>query len=303
MLVPNRHDNSGEYRYGFNGKENDNEVKGEGNSYDFGARMYDPRVARFFAIDPFFRSFPDWSPYVYAFDNPIALIDENGEFGDDPRGKFYKTMGPAAMKAITAKDINANKYKGLYTLAQYRVENGFNLNSPGNNPFNIKGKGDAGQIELLTTEFVNGKQKRMTQNFAAFSSLEAGFEGYLNLLETNFPDASSALSDNSKTISNFADGLMHGTKGVYATDPNYPDKMKNMLKGVIKDFEKDFKKQLEDNNNIITNQSKTLEDKKATKEDKAKATSTIAKYKKANDNINKELKSLKEFKKNEGITD
>ncbi|RUT67930.1 hypothetical protein D0817_23645, partial [Flavobacterium cupreum] len=36
MLVPNRHADTEEYRYGFNGKELDNELKGEGNSYDYG---------------------------------------------------------------------------------------------------------------------------------------------------------------------------------------------------------------------------------------------------------------------------
>ena len=265
--------------------------------------MYDPRVGRFFSLDPFFRNSPDWSPYVYACDNPITLIDENGEFGDDPRGQFYKTMGPSAIKAINAMDVNANKYKALYTLAQYRIENNFNLNSPGNNPFNIKGKGDSGQIELMTTEYIKGKPKKMIQKFAAFSSLEAGFEGYLKLLETNFPNASAALANNSETISDFADGLMHGKKGVYATDPNYPTKMKIMLKGVIRDYEKDFNKQLESNNNEIAKQTEVIANKKTTKEEKAKANSTIAKYKNSNDNINKELKTLKEFKKNEGITD
>jgi len=39
MLVPNRHSSSNSYRYGFSGKELDNELKGEGNSYDFGAPL------------------------------------------------------------------------------------------------------------------------------------------------------------------------------------------------------------------------------------------------------------------------
>ncbi len=265
--------------------------------------MFDPRVGRFFKIDPYTNNFPDWSPYVYAFNNPIALIDENGEFGDDPRGKFYKTMGPAAIKAVNAMDVKANKYKALYTLAQYRMENGFNLKCPGNNPFNIKGKGDIGQIPITTHEYIKGKKIKMVDKFAAFSSLQAGFEGYLKLLETNFPDASSALTDNSKTISDFADGLMNGKLGVFATDPNYPSKMKDMLKGVIRDYEKDFNKQLETNNAEIAKQTEILADKKSTKEEKSKATSAITKYKKSNENINKELKTLKEFKKNEGISD
>ena len=53
MLQPGRHGNSGEYRYGFNGMEKDDEIEGEGNSYDFGARTYDPRIGRFKRIDPF----------------------------------------------------------------------------------------------------------------------------------------------------------------------------------------------------------------------------------------------------------
>jgi len=33
------------YRYGFNGNENDNDVKGvEGGQQDYGMRIYDPRV-------------------------------------------------------------------------------------------------------------------------------------------------------------------------------------------------------------------------------------------------------------------
>ena len=39
------------YRFGFNGKENDNEVKGAGNSVDFGARIYDSRLGRWMSVD------------------------------------------------------------------------------------------------------------------------------------------------------------------------------------------------------------------------------------------------------------
>jgi len=31
MLLPNRHANTSDYRYGFQGQELDNEIKGEGN--------------------------------------------------------------------------------------------------------------------------------------------------------------------------------------------------------------------------------------------------------------------------------
>ena len=66
MLVPNRHGSSNSYRYGFQGQEKDNEIKGEGNSYDFGARMLDPRVGRWFAKDPNAKDYPYMSTYAYS---------------------------------------------------------------------------------------------------------------------------------------------------------------------------------------------------------------------------------------------
>lgn len=65
MLIPNRHNSSNSYRYGFNGKEKDDELKGEGNSYDFGARIYDSRIGRWFALDKSFKKYPDLSPYIF----------------------------------------------------------------------------------------------------------------------------------------------------------------------------------------------------------------------------------------------
>ena len=78
MLVPNRHADSDKYRYGFNGKEKDDELKGEGNNYDFGARMLDPRIGRWFAPDKMENSFPSMSTYGYALNNPILFIDPDG---------------------------------------------------------------------------------------------------------------------------------------------------------------------------------------------------------------------------------
>jgi RHS repeat-associated protein len=82
MTVPNRHDPGNNYRYGFNGKEKDNEVKGDDNSYDFGARMYDPRVGRWFAPDKMEKKYADLSPYNFVNNNPILFIDYDGnDFG------------------------------------------------------------------------------------------------------------------------------------------------------------------------------------------------------------------------------
>ena len=78
MLQPGRHANSNEYRYGFNGMEKDDEVKGSGNSLDFGARIYDSRIGRWLARDPLFKKQPGWSPYKAFLDNPNIFIDPDG---------------------------------------------------------------------------------------------------------------------------------------------------------------------------------------------------------------------------------
>jgi RHS repeat-associated protein len=66
------------YRYGFNGKENDNEVKGEGNQQDYGMRIYDPRVGRFLSSDPLARDYPWNSVYAFAENEVLSCIDLDG---------------------------------------------------------------------------------------------------------------------------------------------------------------------------------------------------------------------------------
>ena len=67
--------NGSTYRYGFNGMENDNKVKGEGGQQDYGFRIYDSRLGRFLSVDPLTKSFPWYTPYQFAGNKPIACID------------------------------------------------------------------------------------------------------------------------------------------------------------------------------------------------------------------------------------
>jgi RHS repeat-associated protein len=78
MLVPNRHDSLEDYRYGFQGQEKDDEIKGEGNSLNYTYRMHDPRVGRFFARDPIAHKFPYNSPYAFSENRAIDGIELEG---------------------------------------------------------------------------------------------------------------------------------------------------------------------------------------------------------------------------------
>ena len=64
-----------DYRYGFNGQEKDNEVKGKGNSYDFKFRVYDSRICKFFSVDPLSPEYPWNSIYAFAENDLIRGID------------------------------------------------------------------------------------------------------------------------------------------------------------------------------------------------------------------------------------
>ncbi|NII25345.1 hypothetical protein HB364_09650 [Pseudoflavitalea sp. X16] len=90
-------DPSGEndiYRYGFNGQEKSNEIKGNGNSYTAEFWEYDPRLGRRWNVDPVIK---EWeSPYACLYNNPISIIDPSGLDGEDPKPKF-KDLDPVVV--------------------------------------------------------------------------------------------------------------------------------------------------------------------------------------------------------------
>jgi RHS repeat-associated protein len=67
------------YRYGFNGKENDDEgMGGGGQTYDYGFRIYNPGLAKFLSVDPLIKKYPELTPYQFASNTPINSIDLDG---------------------------------------------------------------------------------------------------------------------------------------------------------------------------------------------------------------------------------
>lgn len=78
MQMPGRTFSSNSYRYGFNGMEKDDEVKGQGNSLDFGARIYDSRLGRWSTEDPLTAKFPWSAPYSFVANKPILFVDIDG---------------------------------------------------------------------------------------------------------------------------------------------------------------------------------------------------------------------------------
>lgn len=68
-VVPNEQQN-----YLYNGKE---QMEGTG-LYNYGARYYDPAVARWHGVDPNAQKYEPWSSYAYAYNNPLMFVDPDG---------------------------------------------------------------------------------------------------------------------------------------------------------------------------------------------------------------------------------
>ncbi|MES2680894.1 MAG: YCF48-related protein [Bacteroidota bacterium] len=102
----------GGYRYGFNGKENDNEVKGSGNQQDYGMRIYDPRLGRFLSTDPLMKTFPMLTPYQFASNTPISAIDLDGmeEYNVTKTYAYNQSTGKAKLSVTIT--YNAPYYEG-----------------------------------------------------------------------------------------------------------------------------------------------------------------------------------------------
>ncbi len=79
MAMVGRNTNLSDYRFGYQGSEMDNEHKGDGNSYTTFFRQHDPRLGRWFSMDPEFAAFPSKSPFMSNSNNPIIFIDPLGD--------------------------------------------------------------------------------------------------------------------------------------------------------------------------------------------------------------------------------
>src|ERR1035437_6500077 len=88
--------------------------------YDYGARFYDPVIARWTTIDPLAEKSRRFSPYVYGKDSPIIMVDPDGMY-DQYFGQNGKYLGKdengdnGKVRIVTDnKEISTIKQKEWY---------------------------------------------------------------------------------------------------------------------------------------------------------------------------------------------
>lgn len=143
MLMPHRsYASTANYRFGFNGKENDNEPKGLGNEQDYGMRIYDDRLGKFLSVDPISIDYPWLTPYQFASNRPIDGIDQDGlewvpgfpltnwvyekyleyKYGD-PTGSKTLVSGSLQLAAVESKQMNYQNNANIPANIQNKLDN------------------------------------------------------------------------------------------------------------------------------------------------------------------------------------
>lgn len=101
----------GSYRYGFNGQEMSNEIKGVGNSYTAEFWEYDPRAGRRWNVDPVID--PSESPYATNKNNPILFDDPEGDCPTCPKpekdGKAEGDITTTSTRVFGARNSYVDK--------------------------------------------------------------------------------------------------------------------------------------------------------------------------------------------------
>jgi flagellar protein FlgJ len=148
-------------------------------------------------------------------------------------GEFVSMHGEAAKRAEQATGIPAT-----FMVAQAAHETGWGKKqirmADGSNSFNLFGikatadwKGPVARI--TTTEYVDGRPRKLTQSFRVYSSYEESFADYARLMKT---------SPRYREVVTRADDAKHFAQGLqragYATDPAYAEKLGRVINTTLR---------------------------------------------------------------------
>ncbi len=114
------------YRYGYQGSEKDDEIKGQGNYYTTFFRGLDPRLGKWLSVDPKASSLPWQSPLCSMDNNPVLL---NDVLGDSIKNNINYDNTTTALKLFLSTK-SGYKYIAKYA-SKGQVIEGYKFNKDG----------------------------------------------------------------------------------------------------------------------------------------------------------------------------
>ena len=176
---------------------------------------------------------PSSEPSIPASIKPTPPTTNTRSLVQRPSSSFEGKDDFLARMTPVAKEVAADLgISHKIVLAQAALESGWGKSVKGNNFFGIKSHGEAGGLDVVTHEVIDGERVKLTDSFRQYDTPEDSIRGYGQFLKENprykqFLQAGQSGNETTQLSALQSSG--------YATDPNYGQKLAAIIKGIPDD--------------------------------------------------------------------